>query len=153
LIDSIKGTFLFVKHKSQLKTLFPNIVAHIDKASGSHQYDHFSNLINIAKEAGWIKEHFSAFLGIITKLDYWYKAKYNAFIDLLSLAQEKGWLKEYILPFKTQFLALVESIDNLPDEGNFYYGKYEECKYDAFSLLLKLAKKLGWIKEDYLIFL
>ena len=167
LIYAIKGTKLLDENYSHFETQFLEFIESKNELDESEIQDYFFDLLEIAKETGWIERYFSVLLenlNLLSNLE---------FCALLKVAERKGWVQEYFLDF-------LENINKLSGSFRFrafsqlfnlaatelmikYYSQIEtvfltilesmnrfevEDRYDIVPILLEVAKEMGW-KEVY----
>ncbi len=144
LIDLIRYTEVFNEHNSIIEAQFLVLLNDSNKLTDYYSlYDNFERLIDEFDDCGLLDKNFPAFLNVIDNLLVEYK--FSVFSLLFDSIKRYKILNKYYSQIKTQFLNLLESLD---DKIQYFIDKYR-----AFSDLLKVANETGWIKEGVPVFL
>lgn len=138
LIISIKSTELLNNNYSQIETHFLALLNNMDKIPGLSKRNTFSEFIKLAKRSGMIKEHIPTFLDTIDKLPG--IDKYSVFKTFVIAIRGTELMDDYCSRIETKFLALLNSIDRLPN-----YVQYRAL----FDLIISFSKSPKSWKKYY----
>ena len=129
LLNAIKKTRLLDKFNSQIEAQFLALLNNMDKIPGLPKIETFSKLLKVSEITGLTKKHILLFLETIDKLHG--IDKYSVFKTLIIAIRETELMNGYYSRIETKFLALLNSIDRLPN-----YVQYRAL----FDLIISFSK-------------
>jgi len=138
LFELVKERRLIVKYLPAILETIETL--HYPLPGGEQKQNAFFALILVAKEEDWIEEHFLTFLETVNKFTYHFNYKYRSFFHLIDSIKSTEIMPRFYSQIETLFLSFLKSVDDIPGKRDPLDKIPDSRKYDAFSILLKVAK-------------
>lgn len=124
LIDFFISSKLLSVYDSQLETIFANLLTNIENLPPEEKYESSYYLFLVAKESGWLEEHFLEFL-----------KDPASFYDLIDSIKGTKVLTKFLPQIEKAFLAQFDSLDNL-------FSSFDQIRYFASLVSLIISSDL-----------